>query len=109
MHSYEKGIIWGNENYRTQSAMVKSLLTTRNVGRRGAGAVRLGGRQEGYVRPPFPGSQHAKHIDKVVIAGKGCQLTVCGTNPFFTTANARALKNAVRERTLLVAKAINNT
>jgi arsenite oxidase large subunit len=109
MHAYEKGIIWGNDNYRAQSALVNLALATRNVGRRGTGVVRLGGHQEGYVRPPFPGSRPAEHIDQAVIEGKGSMLTVWGTNPFLTTANAKAFKNAVRERASLVSKAINNT
>jgi arsenite oxidase large subunit len=109
MHAYEKGIIWGNDNYRTQSALVNLALATRNVGRRGTGVVRLGGHQEGYVRPPFPGSRPAENIDQAVIEGKGSMLTVWGTNPFLTTANAKQFKNALQERTALVSKAINNT
>jgi arsenite oxidase large subunit len=109
MHAYEKGIIWGNDNYRTQSALVNLALASRNVGRRGTGVVRLGGHQEGYVRPPFPGSRPAEHIDQAVIEGKGSMLTVWGTNPFLTTANAKAFKSAVRERTALVTQAINDT
>ena len=56
MHAYEKGIIWGNDNYLIQSALVDVVLATRNVGRRGTGVVRMGGHQEGYTRPPYPGN-----------------------------------------------------
>ena len=35
MHAYEKGIIWGNDNYLIQSALVDLVLATHNVGRRG--------------------------------------------------------------------------
>lgn len=38
-----------------QSALVDLVLATRNVGRRGTGVVRMGGHQEGYTRPPYPG------------------------------------------------------
>ena len=51
MHAYEKGIIWGNDNYRIQSSLVDLVLATHNVGRRGTGVVRMGGHQEGYARP----------------------------------------------------------
>jgi arsenite oxidase large subunit len=54
-HLYEKGIIWGNDNYRIQSALVDLVLASHNVGRRGTGVCRLGGHQEGYARPPYPG------------------------------------------------------
>ncbi|WP_204277561.1 hypothetical protein, partial [Enterobacter hormaechei] len=49
MHAYEKGIIWGNDNYLIQSALVDLVLATHNVGRRGTGVVRMGGHQEGYA------------------------------------------------------------
>ncbi|MDZ7711080.1 MAG: arsenate reductase (azurin) large subunit [Roseovarius sp.] len=49
--AYEKGIIWGNDNYRTVGAMVNIALATGNVGREGGGVCRLGGHQEGYYRP----------------------------------------------------------
>ncbi|MDF3052502.1 MAG: aioA [Geminicoccaceae bacterium] len=51
MMTYEKGLIWGNDNYRTNAAMVNLALATWNIGREGTGCVRLGGHQEGYVRP----------------------------------------------------------
>ena len=50
MFGYEKGLIWGNDNYRTNAALVNLALATGNVGRPGGGCVRLGGHQEGYVR-----------------------------------------------------------
>ena len=45
-HTYEKGIIWGNDNYLIQSALVDLVLATHNVGRRGTG-VRAHGRSPG--------------------------------------------------------------
>jgi arsenite oxidase large subunit len=51
MFCYEKGLIWGNENYRTNGALVNIALATGNIGRPGGGCVRMGGHQEGYVRP----------------------------------------------------------
>ena len=52
MFAYEKGLIWGNDNYRTNGALVNVALATGNIGRPGGGCVRMGGHQEGYVRPP---------------------------------------------------------
>ena len=57
MFAYEKGLIWGNDNYRTNGALVNVALATGNVGRPGGGCVRMGGHQEGYVRPDYPGGQ----------------------------------------------------
>ena len=51
MFAYEKGLIWGNDNYRTNSALVNVALATGNIGRPGGGCVRMGGHQEGYSRP----------------------------------------------------------
>ena len=51
MFAYEKGLIWGNDNYRTNGALVNVALATGNIGRPGGGCVRMGGHQEGYVRP----------------------------------------------------------
>ena len=51
MFAYEKGLIWGNDNYRTNGALVNVALATGNIGRPGGGCVRMGGHQEGYVAP----------------------------------------------------------
>jgi arsenite oxidase large subunit len=37
MFAYEKGLIWGNDNYRTNGALVSIALATGNVGRPGGG------------------------------------------------------------------------
>ena len=55
MFAYEKGLIWGNDNYRTNGALVNLALATGNIGRPGGGCVRMGGHQEGYVAArPMP-------------------------------------------------------
>ncbi len=68
MFSYEKGLIWGNDNYRTNAALVNLALATGNIGRPGGGCVRLGGHQEGYVRPelsrPAPGALYRPAADQ---------------------------------------------
>ncbi|MCK7468818.1 MAG: hypothetical protein MZU91_12300 [Desulfosudis oleivorans] len=55
--------------------------------RRGTGVCRMGGHQEGYTRPPYPGDSKI-YIDQEVINGKGLMYTLWGTNPFQTTLNA---------------------
>ena len=79
MHAYEKGIIWGNDNYLIQSALVNLVLATHNVGRVGTGVVRMGGHQEGYTRPPYPGNKKI-YLDQEIINGKGKMLTLWGCN-----------------------------
>jgi len=108
MHAYEKGIIWGNDNYRIQSALVDLVLATGNVGgRRGAGVVRMGGHQEGYVRPPYPGGRPAPFVDEAVIAGQGKMLTAWACDGFRTALNAQNYRAAVTRRAAIVREAID--
>lgn len=105
-HLYEKGIIWGNDNYRIQAALVDLVLATHNVGRRGTGVCRLGGHQEGYARPPYPGPRPAPYIDQEIIAGNGKMLTVWGCNAFQSTLNAQQYRAAVYHRANIVREAM---
>ncbi len=105
MHAYEKGIIWGNDNYLIQSALVDVVLATRNVGRRGTGVVRMGGHQEGYTRPPYPGSSKI-YIDEAIIQGKGLMYTAWACNPFQTTLNAEEHRRVIMRRTAIVKDAL---
>lgn len=104
-HPYEKGIIWGNDNYVIQSALVSLALATHNVGRRGTGVCRMGGHQEGYARPAYPGDKKI-YIDQEVIAGRGLMYTLWGTNPFQTAPNAEQHRSALRKRAEIVNQAI---
>ncbi len=104
-HPYEKGIIWGNDNYVIQSALVSLVLATQNVGRRGTGVCRMGGHQEGYARPPYPGDKKI-YIDQEVISGKGLMYTLWGTNPFQTTLNAEQHRLVLHKRANIVNEAI---
>ena len=104
-HAYEKGIIWGNDNYVIQSALVSLAIATHNVGRRGAGVCRMGGHQEGYTRPPYPGD-HKIYIDQEVIAGRGLMYTLWGTNPFQTTLNAEQHQQVLHRRAEIVSEAM---
>jgi len=104
---YEKGIIWGNDNYRTIAALVNIALATGNIGRPGGGCCRLGGHQEGYVRPPYPGGRPAPYIDKLLIEGKGAVHHIWGCDHYKTTLNATEFKRVYKKRTDMVKDAIN--
>lgn len=106
MHAYEKGIIWGNDNYKIQSALVDLVLATHNVGRRGTGVVRMGGHQEGYARPPYPGPRPAPYIDQEIINGNGMMLTSWACNNFQTTLNAEQYRETVLKRSSIVKQAL---
>lgn len=105
MHGYEKGIIWGNDNYLIQSALVDVVLATHNVGRRGTGVVRMGGHQEGYTRPSYPGKGFI-YIDGKLEEGRGRVMTWWGCNNFQTSNNAQALRDAVLRRSQIVKDAM---
>ncbi|RMG35898.1 MAG: arsenate reductase (azurin) large subunit, partial [Gammaproteobacteria bacterium] len=104
-HLYEKGIIWGNDNYRIQSALVDLVLATHNVGRRGTGVCRLGGHQEGYARPPYPGKRPI-YIDQEIIKGNGKMLTVWACNAFQSTLNAQEYRQTLYRRANIVRDAL---
>jgi arsenite oxidase large subunit len=108
MFAYEKGLIWGNDNYRTNQALVNIALATGNLGRPGGGCVRLGGHQEGYVRPDYPGGRPAPYIDQLLIAGQGGVHHVWGCDHFKTTLNASEFKRRYRQRTDMVKAAIDS-
>ncbi|MDI4663434.1 arsenate reductase (azurin) large subunit [Xanthobacter autotrophicus] len=107
MFAYEKGLIWGNDNYRTNQALVNLALATGNVGRPGGGCVRMGGHQEGYCRPSdaFVG-RPAAYVDKLLIEGKGGVHHIWGCDHYKTTLNAMAFKRAYKMRTDLVKDAM---
>ena len=109
MFGYEKGLIWGNDNYRTNAALVNLALATGNVGRPGGGCVRLGGHQEGYVRPSdaFIG-RPAPYVDKLLIEGQGGVHHIWACDHYKTTLNADAFKRVYKERTDRVKDAINS-
>ena len=100
MLAYEKGIIWGNDNYRTNGAIVNLALATGNVGRPGGGVVRMGGHQEGYVRPPDGHvGRPSAYVDRLLMEGEGGVHHIWGCDHYKTTLNAMAFKRAYRART----------
>jgi arsenite oxidase large subunit len=107
MLCYEKGLIWGNDNYRTNAAIANLCFATHNVGREGTGCVRLGGHQEGYSRP---GDAHvgrpAAYVDQLLINGEGGIHHVWATDHFKSTLNAEEFRRVYRRRTNIVKEAM---
>ena len=109
MFAYEKGLIWGNDNYRTNAAMVNLALATHNVGREGTGCVRLGGHQEGYVRPSDAHvGRPAAYVDQLLISGQGGIHHNWATDHFKSTLNAEEFRRVYRRRTNLVKEAMDS-
>ena len=109
MHAYEKGIIWGNDNYLIQSALLDLVIATHNVGgRRGTGCVRMGGHQEGYARPPHPTGEKL-YNDQEIIAGKAMMYTAWAVNPFQSTLNAENFREAVLRRSEIVKESMRKS
>jgi arsenite oxidase large subunit len=108
MFAYEKGLIWGNDNYRTNAALVNLALATGNVGRPGGGCVRLGGHQEGYVRPSDAHvGRPAAYVDQILIGGKGGVHHIWGCDHYKTTLNAHEFKRVYKKRTDMVKDAMS--
>jgi arsenite oxidase large subunit len=106
IHAYEKGIIWGNDNYAIQSSLVDLVLATHNVGgRRGTGCVRMGGHQEGYTRPPHPTGEKI-FVDRKLIEGEYKMMTWWACNNFQTSGNAQRLREVVLKRSQIVKEAM---
>lgn len=108
MFAYEKGIIWGNDNYRTIASLANLALATGNVGRPGGGCVRIGGHQEGYVRPSDAHvGRPAAYVDRLVIEGKGGIHHIWACDHFKTTLSALEYRNAYKRRTDMVKDAMS--
>jgi arsenite oxidase large subunit len=106
--AYEKGIIWGNDNYRTVGALVNVALATGNIGREGGGVCRLGGHQEGYYRPSDGHvGRPAPYIDQLIIAGKGKVHHIWANDHYKTTLNASAFKREYNRRANMVKEAMD--
>lgn len=95
---YEKGLIWGLKNYENIASIVDLALLTGNIGKPGTGVSRLGGHQEAYVRPPYPGGRPALNVDEAVRRGEAKVYWVGGCNPRLTTLRAEAMGAAFEKR-----------
>ena len=108
MFAYEKGLIWGNDNSRTNGALVNVALATGNIGRPGGGCVRMGGHQEGYSRPSDAHvGRPAAYVDQLLIEGKGGVHHIWGCDHYKTTLNALKFKQAYKKRTDMVKDAMS--
>ncbi|MEL7471484.1 MAG: arsenate reductase (azurin) large subunit [Pseudomonadota bacterium] len=106
--AYEKGIIWGNDNYRTVGALVNIGLATGNIGRPGGGVCRLGGHQEGYYRPAEGHvGRPAPYVDDLIIGGGGKVHHVWACDHYKTTLNATEFKRVYNKRTNMVKEAMD--
>src|SRR5690606_22118685 len=106
---YEKGLIWGLKNYENVASVVDLALLTGNLGKPGTGCCRLGGHQEGYSRPPYPGKRPPINVDEVGIKGGVSKLFwVGGCNPVGGTLNAQQFRLALKRRTSIVNQALDS-
>ena len=106
--AYEKGIIWGNDNYRTIGALVNIGLATGNIGREGGGVCRLGGHQEGYYRPSDAHvGRPAPYVDDLIIKGGGKVHHIWACDHYKTTLNATEFKRVYNKRTNMVKEAMD--
>ncbi|MFZ2099859.1 MAG: arsenate reductase (azurin) large subunit, partial [Oricola sp.] len=105
--AYEKGIIWGNDNYRTIGGLVNIALATGNIGREGGGVCRLGGHQEGYFRPSDAHvGRPATYVDQLLIGGGGKVHHIWANDHYKTTLNAAKFKRAHKRRADMVKDAM---
>lgn len=107
---YEKGLIWGLKNYENVASVVDLALLTGNLGKPGTGCGRLGGHQEGYSRPNYPGTRPPVNVDEVAIKGGSSKVFwVAGCNPVGGTLNAQQFRLSVARRTALVNQALDQS
>lgn len=107
MMAYEKGLIWGNDNYRTNAAIANLAFATHSVGREGTGCVRLGGHQEGYVRPNEGHvGRPSTYVDQLIINGEGGIHHIWAVDHFKSTLNAEEFRRVYRRRTNIVKEAM---
>ncbi len=106
--AYEKGVIWGNDNYRTVGSIVNIALATGNIGREGGGCCRLGGHQEGYYRPSDAHvGRPATYVDQLLISGGGKVQHIWACDHYKTTLNAAQYKSVHRKRAAMVKDAMD--
>lgn len=95
---YEKGVIWNYRQYDAVAAIAQIGALTFNIGRPGTGTGRVGGHQEGYARPDYPGPKPPPDVDKYVQDGKGKTFWLTGCNPYLAAQNNAFFRKRVGER-----------
>lgn len=96
---YEKGAIWSIKNYQVIASYVDLAVLTGNLGKPGTGCARLGGHQEGYVRPDYPGKRPGVYVEKLLADGKGPKLWwTIACNPVQTAPNSSSVLKYMVER-----------
>ena len=77
-------------------------------GKPGTGCSRLGGHQEGYVRPDYPGKRPGVDVERLIEQGKGPQLYwMIGCNPIQTAPNSAAVLKFLGDRAKKVSDALD--
>ena len=108
---YEKGVIWGIKNYENIASIVNVAILTQSVGRVGTGVCRLGGHQEGYVRPEppkgMPGRKNLVVVDAEAAEGNYLAFFAWGCNPFVDSIMGERLAGAFKRRSDIVKKAMS--
>ena len=102
MLAYEKGLIWGNDNYRTNQALVNLGLATGNIGRprrrlRAPGWA--SGRLRAPVRTPTSDGPRPTSISYSSSRCSGGVHHVWGCDAFKTTLDAAEYKRIYKRRT----------
>ena len=95
---YEKGVIWNYRQYDTVAAIAQLGALTFNIGRPGTGVGRVGGHQEGYARPDYPGPKPPPDVDKFVQDGNGKTLWIVGCNPYLSAQNNAYFRKRIGQR-----------
>lgn len=91
-------MIWNYRQYDTVAAIAQLGALTFNIGRPGTGTGRVGGHQEGYARPDYPGPKPPPDVDKYVQDGKGKVFWITGCNPYLAAQNNARFRKRVGER-----------
>lgn len=105
---YEKGAIWSIKNYSVIASYVDLAVLTGNLGKPGTGCARLGGHQEGYVRPDYPGKRPGVYVEKLLAEGKGPKLWwTIACNPVQTAPDASSVLKYMTERGAKVTAALD--
>ena len=107
MFAYEKGLIWGNDNYRTNGALGERRAGHRQY-RASRRRLRAHGRPSGrlFAASDAHVGRPAAYVDKLLIEGKGGVHHIWGCDHYKTTLNAFKFKQDYKKRTDMVKDAM---